>query len=199
MIVTTERKKAIWGVVFFVGAVGFFLYRGTGSSLASSASQSAPASTSNATTAPRSRSSEHHYVAALLKPTVDPRLRLDLLADTEGLKYEGNGRDIFTSFQDEIPKPLASALLTDDKAVKETPAPLPSLASSAPPITLKVWGVANQPGEPKAVFLALGDNGSIAHEGDVVSRRYKIVKINTNSVEVEDMLGNNRQTVPISY
>ncbi len=199
MTVTTERKKAILGVVFFVGAAGFYLYHGTGSSLANSGAKSAPASTTSTTPAPRSRSSEHHYVAFLLKPTTDPRLRLDLLADTESLKYGGNGRDIFVSYQDEIPKPVAPGLLADDKPAKQTPAPLPPLASSTPPITLKIWGVASQPGEPKAVFLAQGDNGAIAHEGDVVSRRYKIVKINTSSVEVEDMLGNNRQTVPISY
>ncbi len=199
MTVTTERKKAILGAVFFVGAVGFFLYRGAGSSLASSAPKPSPASISSATATPRSRSSEHHYVAFLLKPTTDPRLRLDLLADTEGLKYGGNGRDIFASYQDEIPKPVAPGLLADDKPAKETPAPLPPLASSTPPMTLKIWGVASQPGEPKAVFLAQGDNGTIAHEGDVVSRRYKIVKINTSSVDVEDMLGNNRQTVQISY
>ncbi len=35
----------------------------------------------------------------------------------------------------------------------------------------------------------------MAKEGDIVNRRYKILKINNNSVDVEDVLTNNRQTL----
>jgi hypothetical protein len=42
-------------------------------------------------------------------------------------------------------------------------------------------------------------NGDIfvAKEGEIVNRRYKVVRINPTSIEVEDMLNNNRQSIPL--
>jgi hypothetical protein len=38
----------------------------------------------------------------------------------------------------------------------------------------------------------------IAHEGDVVNRHYKIVHISPAAVEVEDLLNNNSQPIPLT-
>jgi hypothetical protein len=38
----------------------------------------------------------------------------------------------------------------------------------------------------------------VAGEGDIVNRRYKVLKINQNSVEIEDVLNNNRQSIPLT-
>jgi hypothetical protein len=38
----------------------------------------------------------------------------------------------------------------------------------------------------------------IAAEGDIVDRRYKIVKIATGSVDIEDILNDNTQTIRLS-
>jgi len=38
----------------------------------------------------------------------------------------------------------------------------------------------------------------IALEGQIVDRRYKVVHINPASVEIEDVLNNNRQTIPLT-
>ncbi len=48
------------------------------------------------------------------------------------------------------------------------------------------------------MFLTQGDDIFVAAEGDIVNRRYKVMRINANSVEIEDVLGNNRQTIPLS-
>jgi hypothetical protein len=48
------------------------------------------------------------------------------------------------------------------------------------------------------VFLSKGDDIFIAKEGQIIDRRYKIIKIGANSVEVEDVLTNNRQTLPLT-
>ena len=47
----------------------------------------------------------------------------------------------------------------------------------------------------KRYFSAHGEDIFVAKEGDIVNRRYKILKINNNSVDVEDVLTNNRQTL----
>jgi len=46
--------------------------------------------------------------------------------------------------------------------------------------------------------LSQGEDIFVAKEGDIVDRRYRIVKINANSVDVEDVLTNNRQTLPLT-
>ena len=66
-----------------------------------------------------------------------------------------------------------------------------------PPINLKFFGFANKPGEAKKIFLSQGEDVFIAGEGDIVDRRYKILHITPVSVEVEDVLNNNRQSIPL--
>ena len=119
--------------------------------------------------------------------SLDPTLRLNLLASVEGVQYKGSGRSIFRSQEEApIPKPVASAL-------KGPPVPPPP-----PPINLKFYGFASKPGEPKKVFLSQGEDIFIAAEGDIVNRRYRVVRIGVNSVEVEDVLDGRRQVLPLT-
>ena len=66
-----------------------------------------------------------------------------------------------------------------------------------PPIDLKFYGFASRKDGYKRIFLSKGEDIFIAKEGDIVDRRYKIVRIGQNSVDVEDVLTNNRQTLPL--
>ena len=67
-----------------------------------------------------------------------------------------------------------------------------------PPIELKFFGFASKPGEPKRVFLSQGEDVFVAGEGDIVDRRYKILRISPTSVEVEDVLNNHRQEIQLT-
>jgi hypothetical protein len=123
---------------------------------------------------------------------LDPTLRTDLLADEEQTHYESKGRNIFL-LEAELPKPVTPPVTTP--AATTTPQPV---YQGPPPINVKFFGYANRAGEPKRVFLSRGDDIWVAKEGDVVDRRYKILKINATSVEIEDVLSNNRQSIPLS-
>lgn len=117
----------------------------------------------------------------------DPTLRLNLLAAVEGVQYKGSGRNIFRSLEEApIPKPVAPAL-------KGPPVPPPP-----PPIPLRFYGFASRPGQPKKVFLSEGEAIFIAAEGEIVNRRYRVVHIGVNTVEVEDVLDGRRQVLPLS-
>jgi len=63
---------------------------------------------------------------------------------------------------------------------------------------LKFYGFASKPGEPKRIFLSQGEDFFIATEGQVIDRRYKVLRISPLSVEIEDMLNNNRQSIPLT-
>jgi len=90
------------------------------------------------------------------------------------------------------PKPAAPAIKTPP------PPPVDPGPPPPPPINLKFFGFANRPGEAKKVFLEQGEDIFVASEGDIVNRRYKVLKIAPTSVEVEDVLNNNRQSIPLT-
>jgi hypothetical protein len=128
--------------------------------------------------------------------SLDPTLRLDELAATEQIKYEGSGRNIFVSQAEVvIPTPLApGAVGPNDPKPYQPPA-----VAAAPPIPLKFFGFANQPGEPKKVFLIKGEDTFIAGEGEIVDRRYKVVRISPTSVEIQDVVGSGPpQSIPLT-
>src|SRR5579864_1719463 len=121
---------------------------------------------------------------------LDPRLRLDLLKSSEDINYAGTGRNIFLSYEEApIPKPVADPRLDKSKAANQ---------NQPPPITLRFFGFANKPGQPRKVFLAKGQDIFIAGEGDIVDRRYKVLRIGPTSIELQDVLNNNRQSIPIT-
>ena len=121
---------------------------------------------------------------------LDPTLRTDLLKDSEQSKYETKGRNIFVA-QAEIPRTIEDPIKKPEPIVPQGPPP-------PPPIDIKFFGFANNPGQPKRVFLSKGEDIWVAKEGDVVNRRYRILKINPNSVDVEDVLSTNRQSIPLT-
>jgi len=116
---------------------------------------------------------------------LDPTLRLDLLASSEKTQYEGAGRNIFVSQREdvEIPKPVAPPVVDNTPPDYVEPKPTPP-----PPIPLKFYGFASAPGEPKKIFLKNGDDVFVAGEGEIVDRRYKVIRISTSSVEIQDMV-----------
>lgn len=194
MRVGTENKKTTVTAVALLAGAALLFYRDWRAPSFHPPPSMTPAvrPSANPAVKPRSRT-DHRYVAYLLKPTLDPHLRLDLLAGSEGVAYEGSGHDIFVEHAEEIPQPSAPGLLDAKQFVPPPPPPPPA------PINLKFWGWASRPGEAKAVFLAQGDNGFVAHEGEIIARRYKVVKIGPSWVEIEDMLSNQRQNIAVAF
>lgn len=136
---------------------------------------------------------QERRLSAVLQPTLDPRLRLDLLKSSEDVKYAGTGRNIFNpQSAPEIPKPVQSA------STGKTAPPPPQGPPPPPPINLKFFGYASRGGESKSIFLAQGDSVFTAHEGDIVAGRYRVLKINPTSVQIQDVLSNNTQTIPLT-
>jgi len=125
----------------------------------------------------------------VLAQSLDPTLRLDVLKSSEEVTYKGSGRDIFQS----QPEPAVIP-----KEVKKVIATGPPPPPPPPPIPLKFYGFSGSKSGPKQVFLSKGEDIFIAKEGQIIDRRYKILKIGPNSVEVEDVLNNNRQTLPLT-
>ena len=189
-----NRTKAIaagaLGLVAVVRVIFMIMPSGPGESPAAATSPAPVAASSLPSTSPAAKSSAKLMSTADM--SLDPTLRLQLLHAVEGINYGGSGRNIFVEQPDAPPIPT---VVTPVVADVPTGPPLPP---PPPQIMLKFFGFANKAGEPKRVFLSQGDDVFIAAEGDIVNRRYKIVHINPNSVDIEDVLFNHTQSIPLT-
>jgi len=202
-----NRKKTLWAIGLFVVAIVMLartFVLGPGASANSSNPKNPVAEILQGPSAPparhggtrrRSTSPKVSKDAAQQQAiaTLDPRLQLSLLKATENVDYKGAGRNIFRAEAE----PVIPDVVQPPKVGKSTPPPPPS-PPPPPPINLKFFGFANRPGEPKSIFLSQGEDVWVAKEGEIVNRRYKILKILPNAVDVQDMLTNNRQSIPLT-
>ena len=191
-----NKKKMMWAIALGVVAVLVLAYEvipmlTESSSPASSAQAAAPVPA-----APRASNRASAKGKTPKLENLDPTLRLDLLAASEKTQYEGNGRNIFVSQPDEvkIPPPVAPANTDTQPQAYVPPQPPPPK-----PIPLKFYGFASSPGEPKKIFLKNGDDVFVAGEGEIVDRRYKVLRITNTSVEIQDVVGSDPpQNIPLT-
>lgn len=140
---------------------------------------------------------------------VDPTLRLDLLAKVQNVEIEPDAQRNLFQFGaapppvDTKPLPPVQPIHIGNKHQMgpEPPPgpPTPPPTPTAPPIALKYYGFASPraSGHKRAFFL---DNDDIimASEGELIKRRYKLVKIGVNSVTMEDTQFKSEQTLPLA-
>ena len=191
---------AVLGVLLLLVAgyeITSFSSTNASTAVAPTASLPQPASTKSARGAARRNTGPASAKKEKTPQSLDPTLHLDQLALTEQIKYEGSGRNIFVSQPDPvIPTPVAPGTTggqNDPKLFQIPP------VAAAPPIPLKFFGFASKPGEPKKIFLSKGDDVFIAGEGEIVDRRYKVVRISPTSVEIQDVVGSGPpQSIPLT-
>jgi hypothetical protein len=112
------------------------------------------------------------------------------LALSEGKVYEGDGRNIF-----------AMSIPTHVIGDQQRPKPEPSALQQRPatrPFPLKFFGFVSLPDTATKIFLSQDNDVFIGSEDDIVNRRYKILRIGRQSVDVEDLLDNTHQTLPLN-
>lgn len=143
--------------------------------------------------------------------TVDPTLRLELLARMERLQITGGMRSLF-DFSNSPSGPLkpeptkiipvkAAAAPKPFIGPMPPPPPVPVIVPpkpQAPPIPLKFYGfsTSGRGGNRRAFFLD-GEEILVAGEGETVKKRYKIIRIGLTTVTMEDTQFSQQQTLPI--
>jgi hypothetical protein len=133
------------------------------------------------------------------KENLDPTLRLDLLASSEQTVYEGSGRNIFVSRAEEVVIQAPKAPGNTDGKNATGPSYTTPVIPQAPPIPLKFYGFASSVGEPKKIFLKMGEDVWVAGEGEIVDRRYKVIQITPTSVSIQDMVYSSPpQSIPLT-
>jgi hypothetical protein len=110
----------------------------------------------------------------------DPALRLVALRETETTTYTGSGRNIFRIVEERPKVEIVRKV--------EVKVPEPSKVVAVDPIPMRFFGFSRKSGV-STVFLLKGEDVFLAREGDIVDRRYKIVRVRPGAVDVEDLLG----------
>jgi hypothetical protein len=142
---------------------------------------------------------------------VDPTLHLDLLAKVQEVKLDGGQRNLF-QFGERVkevavmkgPEPVIKPTrqrMGPEPYVPPPPPPKPAEAQAPPPppFTPKYYGLATkQIDGKKTAFFLDGEEIILATEGMTVKKRYKLMRINANSVVVLETESKKEQTVQIS-
>jgi hypothetical protein len=186
-----NRKQTIAAAVLGVVAlliVGYWFIPSSSTIASTASGTTEPVALPSSAARPAARHASGSAAKKVPPQSLDPTLNLQQLALTEQIKYEGLGRNIFVS-QAEIVIPVPQAPGTTDKGKNGSGIYTPPIVAQQPPIPLKFFGFSNQPGEPKKVFLSKGDDVWIAGEGEIVDRRYKVVRIAPTSVDIQDVVG----------
>jgi hypothetical protein len=185
----------------------------------------APAPSMPASTAPRKtplrmtgnrpKGEEFHPMLRPKRPedrvdpaTIDPELRLDLLAKVQEVKLDGGARNLF-----QFGAPPVKAVKLEGPETflamgkpfvypqpdKKPEDPKPVAEAPPPPITLKYYGLATKriDGKKTAFFLD-GEEIILAPEGYTVKKKYRVVRIGINSVLMEDTESKRQQSLPLA-
>jgi hypothetical protein len=138
--------------------------------------------------------------------SIDPTLRLDLLAKVQAVNIEGGRRNLFQAGAAPLPPEPAVPVKRGDTQVARMgpqpepapPGPITPVAPVAPPITLKYYGYSSNRGDSrKHAFFLDGEDILVAAEGETVKKRYRVVRIGVNSVVMEDTQYKHEQTLPL--
>ena len=201
--VGAENKPKLY-IAIGLGIVVLLLVVRTFSTYFGRSTPAAPApartTTGTSTPAPAPNSSAnlaaypHQATEIASSSALDPTLHPEVMEQAEHTTYTGTGRNIFSP-DSVAPTPVAIPKVNHPiRPVPTGPPPPPP----PPAIDLKFYGYSSANGGRREIFLLHGDDIFLAHEGDVVDRRYRVVSIRPFNVEIEDIPYHNTQSVPLT-
>jgi len=155
--------------------------------------------------APAARVSEDFHPSLKLPEdydisSIDPTLKLDLLARVRSVGEAGGKRSLFEFYvpppppvkvdpiKPQPPKPTEPAKVVSTTPVKPPPTP--------PPFKFFGYSGAPRDGNLKALLVE-GEETMIVKTGDTVRNRWKITRIGVTTVDVEDTTSKSNQTLQI--
>jgi hypothetical protein len=199
-----DQKKMVAIVAFVViaAAIFYFEYFYTSSPATPEPVASVPVAPPRATAAPAIAGGKAARSLGTTSAALDPSLHMEAMLVSESVEYAGIGRNIFSPNSAPpvvIPQPIGPA-----RQLAKAPPPIPCPPNCPPPavkppdpIDLKFFGVETGASGDRKALLLHGDDVFVASAGEIVMRRYRIVKVDPKTIDVEDMQTNNRQTLPL--
>jgi hypothetical protein len=140
--------------------------------------------------------------------SIDPTIHMEILAKIQDTKLEGGQRNLFQFGAAPAPEPLkgkepvVQVVRVYDyprEAPKPAPPPLPPPPPPPTPPSFKYYGLATKRIDNKrTAFFLDGEDIILATEGMTVKGRWKVLKIGSDSVTLEDAQTKRQQPLAIS-
>jgi hypothetical protein len=136
--------------------------------------------------------------------SIDPNLKLELMARVRKVSLEGGSRSLFEFYTPPPPPPPPIKVnpIKPDPAKTVATQPLPPGPPPSPPplpIPLKFYGYSGAVrSNVRRAFFLDGEDIVQAGENETIRNRYKVVRIGVNSAVVEDTVAKNQQTLPLA-
>ena len=121
----------------------------------------------------------------------NPAIRMDVLEQIAGRPEVKIARDPF-EFEAHGPPPKAPTSAT------ASPAPQPAAPQAPPPPPLKAVGYTEKTGGAREAIVSLDDELFVIHEGETFAKRFRVLKITPNQVEVNDETTQQNIRLPFS-
>lgn len=119
----------------------------------------------------------------------DPNVHFDTLKTLDSRPLPDDDKDPFIH-ETEALAPVAQAAVA---APAEAPQPPPP----PPPPPIKAMGYNELPGGKKEAMITFNDDMIVAHEGDTIGSKFKVITIDPTKVVVED--GETHQTLDLPF
>jgi len=122
----------------------------------------------------------------------DPTLRLYNIEALQQGQYGGSGRNIFSYG--------AAPRVEQGPKVPDNPTPVVPKDPGPPPLTVpfKFYGMVTNPANGRRrAFFTNGEDIWIAEEGQMIDRRFRLLRIGNTTAEVEEVASTRRATLPL--
>jgi hypothetical protein len=121
----------------------------------------------------------------------DPSLRMDLLDRIRNTEYSGTHRNIFTGEAPPPPPELVKKMKEEAERKRDIPAPPPPVSVPA-----KFFGYVSDPRTAnRRAFFTNGDDVFVVDQGGILLNNFRVLKINNNSVDVEEISSHRNTTL----
>jgi hypothetical protein len=131
----------------------------------------------------------------------NPAIRWSEIERAQKTEYKGGGRNIFSKQAPVVVATNAKPAAVVHRHVDVGPPPDPVIPPPPPPqlpANLKFFGYGTVPnGTSRRAFFSDGDEVYIVAEGETLLGKYRIIKVNNNNLEFEEVASGRRNTAPL--
>lgn len=186
---SNRKKLEKWGAIALGVVCVFLVFRLVSEILGSPASDVDPDQTVSQPVARQTPSAGRSATASVKR---DPALQMQSLQEYGSSPLPNVSRDPFNFGAPPVTPAQKAAEAARAAAAANTPSTPPP-----PQIPFRAIGYSEKNGVGPQAFLATSDRIYIVHDGDVISGRYKIIKITSLMVEVQDGSSGETAQLPI--
>jgi hypothetical protein len=181
------------GVVALAGLCVFLIFRLVSEIMGNPTPDTKPATTLSEPSQKPASSAKDAAKKAKGSASSDSKLEMQILDKYEAKPLPDLGRNPF----DFGPPPLTPAQKAAQAARGIGGAMTGSSAPAPPHMPLRAIGYSERTGVGPEAYLTDADNVFVVHDGDVVSKRFKVLKITSMVVEIQDGASGEKAQLPI--